>query len=237
MKYKFLAVAAVLAFFVVGPASVASAGEGLYLSVHAGGPVPKSQDTRLRGAACCVLVNNGKTSYDFGLGGGGAVGYTFPQAHRLGGFRIEAEFDYFYVTPSHRHQSFGRFHVGGSVDQYSFLANVYYDFDEFKDMLPLPVTPYVGFGLGASIVSANEVTLPGFGSFTDSDTVFAFQVIGGLAYKIMPNLVLGGEYRYIRTADPKFQDSPAGGGGVQRLISNNDRHMFGLSLRYYLNWM
>ena len=239
MKSKSIALAAGLAFALSWPVSVASAGEGFYVSGHAGIAVAGASETSVTVGA--GLLTKGDTSYDFGLGGGAAVGYTFPQAHSLGGFRVEAEFDFFHANPDKHKSKAGlaaglpKFKVSGSINQYSFFANGYRDFDELKDIIP-SVTPYLGAGVGISIIDVNRVGLATpvpTGKFSDTDAVFAGQLIAGLAYDIMPGMVLGGEYRFIITSDPHLKDTVAGFAVKTR--SDNYRHVFGFTLRYYIN--
>lgn len=238
MQSKFMGVATALALAVAWPTSSASAGEGLYVSGHAFSAVAGSSDTKVKVGA--GLLSKGNTSYDYGLGGGAALGYSFPEAHSLGGFRVEVEFDFFRANPD-KHKSKGgaaaglKVKVSGSVNQYSFFANGYRDFDELKDVIP-SLTPYLGLGLGMSIVDVNGISLGapvGTPKISDTDAVFAFQVITGLAYEIMPKLVLGGEYRFIMTSDTHIKDTVAG--VTVRVRSDNFRHVFGLTLRYYIN--
>ncbi len=237
MKSKFTALTVALAMAMTWPLSNASAGEGLYLNVHVAGPVPQRTNASLSGA----LISRGSYNYSFGLGAGAAVGWAFPEAHPFSGFRLELEAEYFLATPKKYKAKSGTFAGGpavnasGNFHHYFFFANLYYDIHEFEDILPLPVTPYVGLGVGGGIIRLATVTLPFNASYEDTTSVFVAQVIVGLSYKIMQNLAVGGEYRFVRASDPTFSDRPPG--GAVRVKGQSRRHMFGLSLRYYLNLM
>ncbi len=236
MKSKFMAVAAALALAVAWPASSASAGEGLYVSGHGGFSVAGGSKTRTNGGG--IGFSKGKTSYKFGAGGGFAVGYTFAPMGRLGGYRVEYEFDLFHANPDKRKGTAGTFagtklKVSGSTTQYTSFINGYRDFDELKDIIP-SVTPFVGIGIGLSVVDLNNVGLPLTRGLSDTDIVFAGQIITGLSYDIMPRMVLSGEYRFIITTNPNFKDAPAAAAAT-KLRSQNYRHVFGFSLRYYIN--
>ncbi len=239
MKSKYTAMTVALVLAVAWPASNASAGEGLYLNAHVAGPVPQRSFTSMSG----TLTSRGTTGYNFGLGMGGAVGWAFPDAHPFAGFRVELEVEYFRAHLKNYKATSGAFSAGpaakvnGRVHQYNFFANLYYDIHELEALLPVPVTPYVGVGIGGGVIRLDNITLPFNGSYEDTTSVFVAQIIVGLSYKIMQNLAVGGEYRFVRHSNPRFFDRPAGGVNAVRVRGQSRRHMFGLSLRYYLNLM
>ena len=70
-------------------------------------------------------------------------------------------------------------------------------------------TPYLGVGGGYARVKADGVRpiAAGLVDVDDSDNVFAYQGILGVAYGITPNLKLGLDYRYFATQDPEFSAS------------------------------
>jgi opacity protein-like surface antigen len=77
------------------------------------------------------------------------------------------------------------------------MANMYKDFP-----LGTGFAPFIGGGIGIANVEADFV---GFGiNGKKDDTVFAYQVMGGGAIDLGPQLKLDLQYRYFATADPDF---------------------------------
>lgn len=89
----------------------------------------------------------------------------------------------------------------GDVSSFSFMANVWYEPDVFRGLLP-----YIGGGIGVSHVSA-DASVSGVQIVDDSDTVFAGQAGTGVGYAITPDIVLALDYRFLITADPTFDDA------------------------------
>lgn len=89
--------------------------------------------------------------------------------------------------------------AGGDVDTTTFMANALYDFGSPDATF----RPYVGFGLGGASVSAdfggrlNGVTMSqDFGSQTQT-TVFAWQALAGVGWKVTDRLTVDATYRYL----------------------------------------
>jgi OmpA-OmpF porin, OOP family len=79
------------------------------------------------------------------------------------------------------------------------MTNVIYDFT-----IPWPVTPHVGFGIGAVDVF-DGLKLPGIGQFLNNSTwEFGYQAIAGVRYNINPVLAFDLDYRYFATTQPTF---------------------------------
>ena len=80
----------------------------------------------------------------------------------------------------------------GDVRTWSLMANGIYAFEAGT------VRPYFGIGLGLARhkVSSSRAS--------DSDTVFAYQGMAGVAYPLSETLELRGGYRYFATADADF---------------------------------
>jgi len=115
-----------------------------------------------------------------GFGVSGAVGYRFSDA------RVELEVGYNYndvdsITVNDLEAS-----VDGSVDTWQFFVNGYYDIPTNSRF-----RPYVGGGVGLSILSANDVStvVPPLGevSLDDSSTSFVFQLKAGVGYDFSEN--------------------------------------------------
>lgn len=174
------------------PASAQQVTTGPYLSLGAG-------PQWLNDAKTTGSTTNTTYRFDTGWAAIGALGYGLGN-----GFRVEGEAGY-------RHSGVSSASTGaasGSVKALDFMVNGLYDFD-----LGWPVTPYVGIGAGAAVLSTNNVTVPGStATINDSDMQFAYQGLAGLTYAINQNLKVDLGYRYFRTTDPYYNTS--GGGGA-----------------------
>ena len=121
------------------------------------------------------LVTAGR---EFGDGWRGEfeLGYRDASVRRIGGYAAE-----------------------GDSHTYSAMANGLYDFD-----LGLPVTPYLGAGLGTAIWETHNNHLSyGTGPTSSASTgpSFAYQAMAGISYDITPQWKLGLEYRYFGIVD------------------------------------
>jgi opacity protein-like surface antigen len=85
---------------------------------------------------------------------------------------------------------------GGSFSTLGFIANGYYDFVGTQ----LPVTPFVGLGLGMI-----RGTASGGGASSQSDTQFGYQLSLGASYPINKNASVTGMYRFQGSSDFKVQ--------------------------------
>ena len=171
---------AVVAVVVTVPA-VASA-ENLYAAIR-GGP-GWTQDS-LDGS----FGFEDTTQYKTGFTGGAALGYVLPF-----GFRAEGEFGFLYVPV----KTEGGVGESGSIKNYLFMANGYYD---LKLAALGPFKPYVGFGLGVARVNIDQQI------FRESvnhnvhvvtpRTSFAYQARVGVAYEINRWLDVSMGYRFV----------------------------------------
>lgn len=176
---------------VLGATGLQAAGK-FYATLGAGAtffPDPEVTDSTLPGVT-------GEIGTETGFNIHGAVGYRITSD-----FRAEAEFTYrqndidqltiaaFGLTASGA--------ASGDVTSASGMLNGYWD---------IPVSgmfkPYLGAGVGVSRIDA-ELTVAGVTAEGD-DTVFAFQVMGGVQYDISSNTAVRVGYRYFGTADPEF---------------------------------
>ncbi|MBF0250368.1 MAG: porin family protein, partial [Alphaproteobacteria bacterium] len=110
----------------------------------------------------------------------------------------------------------------GDVSATSLMANVAYDFD-----LGLPVTPYLGAGLGLSRVDMSNARPFGASSIDDTDNALGLQGIAGLSYAINDNLDAFADYRYF-TARNVDLNTRAGANASFDL----DTHAVMVGLRY-----
>ena len=121
-----------------------------------------------------------------GWAAGGVLGYDFV------GWRVELEGVY-RQNQINSTTGFGPAGAGfysNNIGQLSFLVNGLYDF------LPqAEITPYVGAGLGIGFVDATSSL---------SSTVFAFQGIVGVSWRIDNNIRLNLDGRYYGTSNPSL---------------------------------
>jgi OmpA-OmpF porin, OOP family len=89
--------------------------------------------------------------------------------------------------------------TGGDRHTNSLMTNVLYDFT-----LGYPITPHIGFGVGAVDVF-DGLKIAGIGQlFNNSTWQFGYQGIAGLRYNISPTLTVDIDYRYLATTQPTF---------------------------------
>ena len=89
--------------------------------------------------------------------------------------------------------------VGGDRHSNSIMTNVVYDFS-----LGYPITPHLGFGVGAVDVF-DGLKLPEIGQlFNNSGWQFGYQGIAGIQYNFSSALALDLDYRYFATIAPTF---------------------------------
>lgn len=102
------------------------------------------------------------------------------------------------------HRDHGLDNRGGELNASSIMANMFYD-------IPVKLigfTPYVGAGLGAARINADEITTTQFGLVDDKDWTWAYQGIAGVAADVANNLKVTLDYRYFSTFnDPEFSSA------------------------------
>ncbi len=111
--------------------------------------------------------------------------------------------------------------LDGSLQSYSGMANLYWEFVSF----PKPCfKPYVGAGIGFVGVEADLRTPNGstiLAQPVDNDTSFAYQFMGGVNYKACRNLDLFIEYRLFKTDSIRIDTMPGWGGGKFDYATDN----------------
>jgi opacity protein-like surface antigen len=129
------------------------------------------------------LSPGGEVSFDTGYGVALAAGAD------TGPVRIEGEFSY----RINDMDEFSGGPVNGEIESMSLLGNVIFDIGTNS-----PFTPFIGAGMGFSNV---DMELEG-GS--DDDTVFAYQFIAGMGFKVSEVTSIDISYRYFATDDQEF---------------------------------
>ncbi len=211
MKLRIAAPIATLAAVLVAPAAIA-ADQGWYVSGMAG--VTFAEDANVTDSSIPFPLT---ASSDTGFNLAGAGGYAFGNGLRLEGEVAYRQFDVDKITI-----------VGvslpasGNGNSFSLMANGFYDFD-----LGGGWKPYVGGGIGLARVEASKIAIAGGALVDDEDTVFAYQVGGGMGYTLTPQATVFLDYRYFATEDPTFRDVDGG-----TLKSELHTHNVSLGLRY-----
>ena len=99
----------------------------------------------------------------------------------------------------------------------SFMANAYLDILPSKN-----ISPFFGLGIGGATVSIEDASVAGTPQDNVDDTVFAAQVMAGVAFSITDNIAIDGEYRFFFTDNTTFDGARAEYKG----------HGFNLGVRY-----
>jgi opacity protein-like surface antigen len=187
--------------------STAQAAEGMYVGAKVGLSI--LSDSNING-------NDGYSSeysYDNGFGLDVALGYKFPM------FRLEGEAAYYANDLNGYSDRDGSGEADGDVKHLSGMINAYFDFDNAS-----VITPYVGAGLGVAKVDLSDTTF----TWDDSDTVYAYQFMGGASFALTPQLGIVAEYRYFGTQDPEFDHDD---GSIKAEIESHNL-MVGLRMQF-----
>ncbi len=155
-------------------------------------------------------------SYKSGWGLSGDAGYAWGN-----GIRTEAELLYRHaqvdtVTGTNAGTA------GGGIHNKALMGNVFYDFDTGTR-----ITPYLGAGVGSSLVDADAMRTVNGATLDDDRVAFAYQGIAGFALALEGNWDFTADYRYFATPDLKFKSST----GV-RAETENTSHNLMMGIRY-----
>ncbi|HWK45823.1 MAG TPA: OmpA family protein [Stellaceae bacterium] len=193
----------------VSGAAMAQQTNGFYVGGAAGASF--LEDSKLGGNG---LSERFKTGYE----GLGVVGYGFGN-----GLRTELEGGY----RRNDVDKIGGKSSSGAVGMTTGFGNLLYDFDTGT-----PFTPHIGAGLGVADIRETNARSAGNPTVSGHDTVFAYQLIGGVDYSITPDLKVGIDYHYVETdaARLALQTTP-------KTTSSNRfyDHSVLLALRYEFN--
>jgi outer membrane protein OmpA-like peptidoglycan-associated protein len=127
---------------------------------------------------------------------------------------------------------FGPYTNTGKSYSWGAMVNGYYDFN-----LPgWPVQPYIGAGIGTvtqnwdNIRVANQANSANFEHLVGTNTVFAYQLILGLAVPMSPSLSLTAEYRAVGALDGDRDAFYYPGNGGARTVGSTDTTNFNQSV-------
>ena len=138
-----------------------------------------------------------RIEFDPGVYVGGTAGYDF------GIIRLEGELSYRQnEMDSITDRDFGIKYGGvdGDVGIFAFMANAFLDFHNDS-----PITPYIGGGIGGATIYLSDTHGDGLVIYAeDDDSVFAYQVGGGLDIALNRQTSLDIGYRYFGTEKASF---------------------------------
>lgn len=136
------------------------------------------------------------------LTGSAVVGWDLEPGNALGEGRLELEY-------SRRSNSLDKVNFsgwsatgGGKMTADSLLFNC---IGVFRD--DTIWSPYLGLGLGAAQLKADNLTVTGAPFSNDSTVVFAYQVLAGFDIALSKHFSLDLGYRYFSTARPTFTEA------------------------------
>jgi opacity protein-like surface antigen len=203
MKQTFGIIGGICTVSVVGVVGACAQESGPYVKIEAGPTL--MEDARLRDFV--GVTSGNKVEFDPGFRFAFGGGYSFNDVVAIGG---ETGFSY---------NSFDRISGGFFREDRSGVGNIPL---MGNIVLKLPnrsrLVPFVGAGAGLSftyLYADNLVFDPTPGGATgdetivdgasDSDTVFAWQLFGGLKYAINERMSLGIGYKYMRSEAPDWE--------------------------------
>ncbi|HZV81388.1 MAG TPA: outer membrane beta-barrel protein [Geobacteraceae bacterium] len=203
MKANIIAIVLILmipAFCFAAPAR-----PGAYLSGFIGATMPKDTTATTDDFSGFPPFSD-RVEFDPGINVGITTGYDF------GYLRLEGELSYKQgeineITERADNYRFGN--VDGDLGVFAMMFNGFFDLHNDS-----PITPYFGGGIGFATLYISDT----YGTDTrgvtttrpllyedDADTVFAYQVGGGLEIAINPMLSVDLSYRYFGTSEARFE--------------------------------
>ncbi|MEG3619998.1 OmpA family protein [Magnetovibrio sp. PR-2] len=191
------------------PAQEPSWTDGLYAGAALG--AVQAKDTTASGTS--------GGSVDFEPGVAGAV---FAGSKLNDTFRLELELS----QRSMGLDSVASASASGDAKAQALIGNAIVDLD-----LDLPITPYVGGGVGLARVSLNNASPFGGSTIDDTDTALALQGIAGASYQLNDAVDVFADYRYFTTGDANF--STAAGTSTSADLTTHSV-MAGLRLNFNL---
>jgi outer membrane protein OmpA-like peptidoglycan-associated protein len=154
--------------------------------------------------------------YDGGWGLSGNAGYAFGN-----GIRTEAELLYRNADVDGV-SGVNATNPGGTIHNKALMGNVLYDFETGTRF-----TPYVGAGVGGSMVDADNIRTINGRTLDDDRVAFAYQGIAGASVDLDGPWDFTIDYRYFATPDVKFKTDNG-----TRAETENASHNLMMGIRY-----
>ncbi len=152
-----------------------------------------------------------------GWGVGGSAGYAWGN-----GIRTEGEIAYRRSNVDDVTGTGSGPFNNGELNNISFMGNALYDFDTGT-----PFTPYLGAGIGGSIVHADEISTVNTRTLDGEKLAFAYQGIAGVSAALDDNWSASVDYRYFRTTDADIKTNVG-----DKASTGNASHNIVFGLRY-----
>jgi len=188
----------VLVMALVFASSTPAHAEGVYFSGQVGTTL--LQDSDNKGAGINII-----NSYDPGLNVGGALGYQFNP-------NLRSEFEFLYKqnnldTLTFKQSNFPSLNGlevqgDGKARSFNFMFNGFWDFANRS-----AVTPYLMGGVGAALVSLENVKSGNTLVFDDTTATLAYQAGAGISVGLSSIVDFTLDYRFLGTSDPGFKDN------------------------------
>lgn len=202
-KHLITVAAAIAALSLPAICTAAPARPGGYVSGFIGASMTRDTDATTVDFVTPDTFSD-RIEFDPGINLGGTGGYDF------GFFRLEGELSYKHAEmKAINNRDIGeRFRsIDGSLGALAMMGNAFFDLHNNS-----PVTPYWGAGAGLAVLRLSDT----FGTSTTSgtrfiyseadDTVFAYQVGGGVEIALNRQLSLDIGYRYFGTSTATFDE-------------------------------
>jgi OOP family OmpA-OmpF porin len=190
--------------------------KSFYVSLGVGFSIPQTQTDQV----------SETSEFNNGLFTKGSFGYILRGSSPIA-LRSELELSYRrYEADRFGETPYGPYH--GTEGNLTYLTGMVNGLIDFKTGTKL--TPYLGIGIGMSRVSYNSVkTKDGTTATIDnSDNVFAYQGMIGLAYEMSESWKIDLEYRYFHTRDTTYRDAS----GTDISFDSNSNHSVIAGVRY-----
>ncbi|MFZ0257798.1 MAG: outer membrane beta-barrel protein [Gammaproteobacteria bacterium] len=158
-----------------------------------------------------------REGYGTGFMGHGGTGY------QVGPYRLEGEIAYAQLPVDQVTLGGIQGASGGDRSTLAGLANFYVDFDTTTRWVP-----YAGAGIGAANIGLNNISASPTVVLDDSNTVFVFQLKGGVAYTVSPSTQVSVGYRFFSADDPELKDI----NGLEVSSEGSQLHTLEAGLRY-----
>lgn len=129
-------------------------------------------------------------THDPGGAGGIAAGYRWPM-----GLRADVELSYRRNRVDSQTSGGVTNYVSGvETHAFSYLVNAWYDIPTGTSFMP-----YLGGGIGGTTITFDNA------GDVDNDTVFAWQLGGGVGFAMMSGIVFFADYRWLATQDMRVK--------------------------------